>query len=98
MDQDVKDLVEYCKWITGDLGLLRDRVRIAEKLISDLRKSGQESVEELLTTLWDSKKRQEDLQGEADGLGDIVSTKEQDIARREDEIGRIKVSFIIRLI
>jgi hypothetical protein len=33
LDKDTADLVEYVKWITGDLGILRDRVRIAEKII-----------------------------------------------------------------
>ena len=47
-DIDTKDLVEYVKYITEDLGVLRDRVRIAEKIISDLRRSGEESVESLL--------------------------------------------------
>jgi hypothetical protein len=45
---DMKDLVEYVKYITSDLGVLRDRVRIAEKIISDLRRTGEESVESLL--------------------------------------------------
>ena len=52
LDKDMNDLVEYVKWITGDLGVLRDRVRIAEKIISDLRKSGEESVESLLNGLY----------------------------------------------
>jgi chromosome segregation ATPase len=55
-DADMKDLLEYVKWITGDLGELRDRVRIAEKVISDLRRSGEESVESLLNTLYDYSK------------------------------------------
>jgi len=45
-------LVEYVKWITNDLGVLRDRVRIAEKIINDLRRSGEESVESLLNNLY----------------------------------------------
>jgi hypothetical protein len=49
---DTSDLVEYVKWITGDLGLLRDRVRIAEKVISDLRRTGEENVESLLNNLY----------------------------------------------
>jgi hypothetical protein len=52
MDKDVQDLVEYVKWITGDLGVLRDRVRIAEKIINDLRRTGEESVESLLNNLY----------------------------------------------
>ena len=34
------------------MGALRDRVRIAEKIISDLRRSGEESVESLLKNLY----------------------------------------------
>ena len=52
LDRDMEDLVEYVKWITGDLGVLRDRVRIAEKIIHDLRRSGEESVESLLNNLY----------------------------------------------
>ena len=52
MDIDVSDLIEYVKWITEDLGVLRDRVRIAEKVINDLRRTGQESVESLLGNLY----------------------------------------------
>jgi len=52
LDADMKDLVEYVKWVTNDLGVLRDRVRIAEKIISDLRWSGEESVESLLNNLY----------------------------------------------
>lgn len=48
----MNDLVEYVKWVTGDLGVLRDRVRIAEKIISDLKSSGEESVEQLLNNLY----------------------------------------------
>lgn len=56
-DADMKDLVEYVKWITGDLGKLRDRVRMAEKVISDLRQSGEESVESLLNALYDYRRK-----------------------------------------
>jgi hypothetical protein len=52
VDKDMEDLVEYVKWITEDLGVLRDRVRIAEKVISDLRRTGEESVESLLNNLY----------------------------------------------
>ena len=48
----MNDLVEYVKWVTDDLGVLRDRVRIAEKIVSDLKRTGEESVESLLTNLY----------------------------------------------
>ena len=38
------------------MGVLRDRVRIAEKIISDLRRTGEESVESLLNNLYSQSK------------------------------------------
>jgi len=39
--KDLYDLIEYCKWITGETSILRERVRKAEAVISSLRKSGE---------------------------------------------------------
>ena len=82
-DQDLDDLVEYVKWITGDLGVLRDRVRIAEKIISDLRRSGEESVESLLQNLYAlsisflmAEAKQQELDQEVDNMRDVIDSKE----------------------
>ncbi|CDW82986.1 UNKNOWN [Stylonychia lemnae] len=90
LDRDTQDLVEYVKWITNDLGLLRDRVRIAEKIINDLRKSGEESVESLLNNLYTQKKRQEEVEQEADNLRDVINTKEYEISIKEEEVNKLK--------
>jgi hypothetical protein len=50
-ERDTQDLLEYVKWISADLSMLRDRARIAEKIISDLKKSGEESVDSLMSNL-----------------------------------------------
>ncbi len=50
--KDLDDLIEYTKWITTEIGILRERVRKAEAVISSLRKSGESSVESLLKTLF----------------------------------------------
>jgi DNA-directed RNA polymerase specialized sigma54-like protein len=50
-ERDNLDLIEYVKWIASDLSMLRDRGRIAEKIISDLKRSGEESVDSLMSTL-----------------------------------------------
>ena len=54
-ERDNQDLLEYVKWISGDLSMLRDRSRIAEKVISDLKQSGEESVDSLMETLSSNK-------------------------------------------
>lgn len=82
-DADMKDLVEYVKWLTNDLGKLRDRVKIAEKVIGDLRRSGKESVESLLNTLYDYKRKQESLMEEAE-------SQRQQIQECEDEIAMLE--------
>jgi len=50
--KDLDGLIEYTKWITTEIGILRERVRKAETVISSLRKSGESSVESLLKTLF----------------------------------------------
>ena len=54
---DMTDLIEYVKWITNETAILRQRVRAAESVISQLRKSGETSVESLLGTLYVLKKK-----------------------------------------
>jgi len=52
LDQDMADLVEYVKWISGESQKLRERVRASERVISDLKSSGESSVESLMETLY----------------------------------------------
>ncbi len=46
--------------------MLRDRARVSEKVISDLKRSGQESVDQLMEKLTSNKKKQERLDSEVD--------------------------------
>lgn len=57
------DLVEYVKWVTEEIAKLRNRVRKSEKVISDLKSSGESSVESLMETLYVLKIKQEELEG-----------------------------------
>ena len=50
-------MIEYVKWITDETSILRQRVRAAEHVISELRKSGETSVESLLDTLFILRKK-----------------------------------------
>ena len=51
MNKQLYDLVEYVKWITNETTELRKRLRKAEKIINDLRKSGEASVDTMINTL-----------------------------------------------
>ena len=48
----MQDLVEYTKWVSSEAQKLKDRVRKSEKVISDLKSSGESSVESLMETLY----------------------------------------------
>jgi chromosome segregation ATPase len=72
------------------LSLLRDRARIAEKIISDLKQSGEESVDSLMGTLSHHKRKQDGLDREVDGLRAVVNTKEREIAIKEGDITNLK--------
>lgn len=63
-ERDSVDLIEYVKWISGDLSMLRDRSRISEKVISDLKRTGEDSVDSLMETLSTHKHKQETLDRE----------------------------------
>ncbi len=72
------------------MSLLRDRARIAEKIISDLKQSGEESVDSLMDTLSHNKRKQDALDREVDGLRAVVNTKEREIAIKEGDITNLK--------
>lgn len=65
LDRDMSDLIEYTKWITLECEKLRDRVRASERVINDLRTSGEASVESLMESLYLLKIRAEEMDAEA---------------------------------
>ena len=92
-NKDLYDLIEYVKWITNETAILRQRVRVAESVISQLRKSGETSVESLLDTLYVLKKKQKKLDEEAETLRMHVKSKEAIIKMKEDERGNLKATL-----
>ena len=56
-DKNMNDLVAHIKCVTTETNALRDRVRAAEKVISDLKSSGESSVEQLMESLYMMKVR-----------------------------------------
>jgi hypothetical protein len=57
----MNDLVEYTKWIAGEIDKYRSRVKKAENVMKDLKSSGESSVESLMETMFLLKISQEDL-------------------------------------
>jgi chromosome segregation ATPase len=89
-ERDNQDLLEYVKWISADLSMLRDRARIAEKIISDLKKSGEESVDSLMSNLTAFKHKQDELDREVDSFRAVINAKENEVALKEGNITNLK--------
>lgn len=65
-------------------------MRASERVISDLKSSGESSVESLMETLYLLKVKQEELEGEAQSLRDVINGKEVVIKAKEEEKASIK--------
>lgn len=89
----MSDLIEYTKWISGESEKLRDRVRASERVINDLRRSGEASVESLMESLYLLKIRAEGLDDEATELRETINEKELRIKGKEEHKGRIKATI-----
>lgn len=90
LDQDLSDLIEYTKWMSGENSKMKSRVRKAEKVISDLRSSGEDSVDQLMETLYLLKIQVEEREAEAEGMRTVIREKEDAIMLKEGEKGMLK--------
>ena len=59
MDSNLKGLIRYAKELTGELESFKEKVQMAEKIITDLRSSGNESLDALLQMLHNYKVKEE---------------------------------------
>lgn len=96
LDQDMNDLIEYTKWISKESGVLRDRVRAAERVISDLKSSGESSVEAIMETLYLMKVKQEELDSESESLREMINSKEVVIKNKEETKASVKQTIEIQ--
>lgn len=69
---------------------MKSRVRKAEKVISDLRSSGEDSVDKLMETLYLLKIQVEEREAEAEEMRNIIREKEDTIMLKEGEKGMLK--------
>jgi len=90
LDRDLQDLIEYTKWMTGECSGLKKRVRTAEKVITDLRTSGEESVDQLMERLYSLKNAAEEREAQAEEMRTVITDKEQEIKMKEGLKSQIK--------
>lgn len=76
LDRDMEDLVSHIKCVTAETNALRDRVHEAEKVISALKSTGEQSIDQLMETLYMMKMRQAELDAESGALREEINDRE----------------------
>lgn len=88
-EKNVKGLIEYAKKITGDLEVYKEKVELSEKIVEDLHKSGNESVNSLLGMLRMYKRQAKNAEEEIDKLKKLNLIKEDEIVGLNEEIASL---------
>ena len=76
MHKDKKWLIEFCNQLKEELAWCKDRVKVAEKIMHDLKATGQESVESLIRTIDAFEAKKLRLEKEIADATHIVNHKE----------------------
>lgn len=75
----MKELVRYAKQITGELEVYKQKVELSEKIVEDLKSSGNESVDSLLGMLKKYKRQVRNTTEEIEKLNKLTVVKENEI-------------------
>lgn len=85
-ERNVAGLIKYAKEITGDLDAFKEQVAFSEKVVEDLKSSGNESVDSLFGMLRKYKRQQANVKEEITKLQKVVLIKENEIITLDQTI------------
>lgn len=89
MDSNLKGLIRYAKKLTSELEAFKEKVGMAEKIIADLRSSGNESLDSLLLMLHNYKVKEEQTHEEILRLRQLVLVKDDEIQGLDTDIDEL---------
>lgn len=82
----MRDLVKYAKKITSDLEVYKQNVEMSERVVADLRQTGNESVDSLFGMLKRYKRQARNTQEEIDKLNQLILIKDNEITGLNEEL------------
>jgi len=85
-EKNLKGLLRYAKKLTHELEDFKEKVKMAEKIIKDLRESGNESIDALLQMLEGYKNKEEQSLEEIKNLKQLILVKDDEIRSLDEEI------------
>lgn len=90
MNKDKKWLIKFCNQLKEELAWCKDRVKTAEKIMNDLKATGQESVESLIRTIDGFEAKKLRLENEIAKASRIVQAKQDLYEQRENKVNDCK--------
>lgn len=90
LHKDKQWLIELCNKLKEELAWCKSRVKIAEKIMHDLRATGQESVEALIRTIDNFEAKKIRLENEISRISNIVNGKINQSEKRQNKIEECK--------
>ena len=88
-ERNLQDLVRYAKKITGELEGYNVKVEYTEKIVEDLKSSGNDSIDGLLGMLKRYKRQENTVTEEIDKLSKLILVKDNEIITLNEEINSL---------
>ena len=85
-EKNIRNLVKYSKKITAELETYKEKVEMSEKVVQDLRQTGNESVDSLFVMLKRYKRQARNTQEEIDKLNQLLILKDSEISGLNEEL------------
>ena len=85
-EKNLRDLVRYAKRITSELEDYKQKVEMSERVVADLRQTGNESVDSLFAMLKRYKRQQRNTMEEIDKLNQLIIIKDNEITGLNEEL------------
>ena len=85
-EKNIKGLINYSKRITSELEDYKQKVEMSEKIVQDLRQTGNEGVDSLLGMLKNYKRQARNAREEIDKLSKLMILKDNEMVGLEEEL------------
>lgn len=89
--KNLKGLIKYAKKLTFELEDYKDKVVMAEKIIQDLKNTGNESLDAILNMMKNYKQKEDAIGEEIEKLKHMIVEKDAEIVSLDQDIVHLRV-------
>ena len=97
-EKNLKGLVNYAKKLTMELEDYKEKVKMAERIIRDLKNTGNESLDSLIVMLNEYKEKQIKTHEEIKKFKKILILKDNEIVGLDEDIEQLRVMVFYTLL